>query len=121
MKTLLSTLVALGLLLFTGCDASSNRRIQLAAVQQELNTQRDEMQRLRAQVDAERQRLSRSIAILQSRVEDLDRIVNMASTEIWGNGSSTGARLSTAQRALADIRAEVVDLATALATAPRTK
>jgi chromosome segregation ATPase len=118
MKTLLPVIIALGFLA-VGCSPSSEQQARSDALEAELHIQREELNRLRSELDADRRRLYRSIVEIQSRVEDLDRNLNMARLEIWGDGSSTGARLSTARRTLAYIQAEVDSLAMELRTTSR--
>ena len=119
-RTLLSVIVTLGLLL-TACHSGGRRTAQEEAALMELRSQVEELQRLRTSVDAERQRFYRAVAGIQSRIEELDRTLNMASAEIWGDGSPTSARLATAQRSLASIRTEVEGLASELRSAIRGK
>ena len=106
-------MVMLGFLV-ASCGSSSDHQAQSQAFATELRVQREELNRMRSELDADRQRLYRSIAKIQSRMEDLDRTLKMASAEIWGDGSSTGARLSTAQHTLASLHAEVDALASVL-------
>lgn len=94
-----------------GCDLGSERHARLQAIEAELAAHRQQMAELKAQMAAERHTLSRAVSIIQSRVEDLDRTLSRASSEIWGDGSSTGAHLSTAQRTLTSLQAEVDALA----------
>lgn len=110
MRTLLSFAIALPLLL-TGCSSSSDQQARLDAMEHELCAQREELVRLRAEMSGDRQRLYRSVAAIQSGLEDLDRTLSLARAEIWGDGSSTGSRLSMAERALTSVRTKVDDLA----------
>jgi len=106
MKTLLPILVAL-VFLATGCGSSSEHQAQGEALASELRVQREELNRLRSELDADRQRIYRSIRVIQSHVEDLNRTLKLASAEIWGDGSSTGSLLSTALRSLDSMQVEV--------------
>lgn len=109
MRTLPALAVAVGLLL-AGCDSASEGEARTEAIERELEVQRRQLVQLQSQLTAERERLSRLATTIQSRVEELDRTLNLASTEIWGDGSSTGSHLSTAKRTLDSLQAEVDDL-----------
>jgi chromosome segregation ATPase len=104
--------------LAAGCNSSSERQAQSDALTQQHQTQREELNRLKADLDVDRQRISRAVAAIQSHVEDLGRILSQASAEIWGDGSSTSAQLATARRSLDSIQTEVNALANEL-RAPR--
>lgn len=119
-QLLLSVIVAWGFLL-TACHSGGRRSAQDENALVAMRSQIEELQRLRSSVDAERQRLYRAVAGIQSRIEELDRTLTMASAEIWGDGSPTSARLATAQRALASLRTEVEGLASELRSAIRGK
>lgn len=119
-QALLAVIVALGLLL-TACHSGGRRRAQDENALVALRSQAEELQRLRASVDAERQRLYRSVAGIQSRIEELDRTLNLASAEIWGDGSPTSARLAMARRNLESIRTEMEGLVSELRGAIRGK
>lgn len=119
-QALLAVIVALGLLL-TACHSGGRRSAQDENALVTLRSQAEELQRLRASVDAERQRLYRSVAGIQSRIEELDRTLNLASAEIWGDGSPTSARLAMARRNLESIRSEIDGLVSELRGAIRGK
>ena len=110
MNTTLPLIILLGLLA-GACRPSSARSAHEEALQTEVRVQREELQRLRSELDAERRALRRAVGDLQSRLEELDRTLRLASAEIWGDGSPTSARLAMAQRMLATARAEVDTLA----------
>lgn len=113
MKTFLLILIAL-VFLVTGCDSSSEHQAPSEAIAQELQAQREELNQLRSELDAERRRIQRSITVIQSHVDDLNRSLKLASAEIWGDGSSTGSLLSTALRTLTSVQAEIDALGNAL-------
>ena len=113
MKTILPVTILLGLLV-GACSPSSERKAHEEALQAEVRAQREELQRLRSELDAERRTVHRAVGDLQSRLTELDRTLRLASVEIWGDGSPTGARLAMAERTLAAIRAEVDGLAASL-------
>ena len=113
MKTILPVTILLGLLA-GACTPSSEQQAHEEALQAQVRAQREELQRLRSDRDAERQTVHRAVADLQSRLAELDRTLRLASAEIWGDGSPTSARLAMAERTLAAIRAEVDGLAASL-------
>ena len=71
---------------------------------------RRELAQLRSELDAQREGTYRALAGIQSQLMDLDRTLSLASDEIWGDGSPTGARLSMARGTLTAVQAEVDDL-----------
>jgi hypothetical protein len=115
MKTSL-LIVTFCTLLLAACNSSSKEQVQREALLMELRAQREELQQFRTQTDAERQKLHRALAAIQGCLEDVDSSLKTASAEIWGDGSPTSARLSTARHSLASVRADVDDLAMALRT-----
>ena len=98
-----------------GTDAATDRH----ALLDELRIQRETMHRLQAETAAERQRIHRAAVGIQGRVQELERSLSLAQTEIWGDGSPTAARLATAQRSLASLQAEVDALVAGLRTGSR--
>jgi len=107
-------MAAAAAVLLVACDSSSDRQAQEAARAGELRAQRDELQQLKSKLEAERQHVYRAVTGVQAQIADLDHVLKMASAEIWGDGSSTGSRLMTAQRTLTSIQAEVDALANRL-------
>jgi chromosome segregation ATPase len=106
MKAILPILISSAVLL-AACNSSSERQAQIDVLAQELRAQRQELNQLRSKLDADRQRIQRAVLSIESYAEDLDRTLDQASAEIWGDGSSTGALLSTARRSLDSLQAEV--------------
>ncbi len=118
MKTL-AALAAVVVLFATGCHSSSERAARIEALEHELASERQQVAELKAQLEAEERNLARAVTLIQSHVEDLDRTLSRAGAEIWGDGSSTGAQLSTAQRSMASLKAELDNLAKQLQTPSR--
>jgi outer membrane murein-binding lipoprotein Lpp len=114
----LMLLVIFSGVLAAGCNSSSERQAQSEALAQQLQAQREELNQLRSKLAADRQRIQRTVVAIELYVEDLDRTLDRASAEIWGDGSSTGAHLSTARRSLDSLEAEVNSLVNDL-LAPR--
>ena len=102
--------VVLSAALLLGCRPTPDTSARTEALEQNVARQREELARLRSEFDAQRENTRRALVGIQSRLTDLHGILSLASAEIWGDGSSTGARLSMAQRALNTIQAEVDDL-----------
>lgn len=117
MKTYLSILALV--FLSMGCGSSSELQTQNKALLSELHERRADLKRIGFEIAAEHQRLSRSIAEIQLHVADLDRALQAASSEIWGDGSSTGVRLAAAQRALTSLKSEVDILASTFGATQR--
>lgn len=109
MKTFLA-LSTVVVLFVTGCESSSERGARIKALERELATERQQIADLKAQLEAERRNLARAVTVIRSHVEDLDRTLSRAGAEIWGDGSSTGAQLSTAQRSMTSLQAELDSL-----------
>jgi hypothetical protein len=61
-------------------------------------------------LEAELARVGRRLATVEGYAEELDRTLKLASAEIWGQGTSTAQHLSTAQRLLGNMRAEIQHL-----------
>ena len=99
--------VIISVVLAAGCNSSAELKARSEALARELQTQREALNRLKSELDVDRQRIYRAVAGIQSHVEDLDRNLNRASAEIWGDGSSTGAHLATARRTLDALQAEM--------------
>lgn len=118
MKTVLPLTILLGLLA-GACRPSSQQQAREAALQAQVNAQREELRQLRSDLDAERQAVHRAVGDLQSRLAELDRTLRLASAEIWGDGSPTSARLAMAAKTLEAVRTEVDALATNLRTGRR--
>lgn len=103
-----------------GCRPGAEPATDRQALLDELRTQRETMHRLRAETGAERLRIYRAAVGIQGRVQELERNLSLAQTEIWGDGSPTAARLATAQRSPASLQAEVNALVAGLRTGSRT-